>query len=440
MNVIKKQHMTIPWHSLVDQESDTPAIEASLEEKVTLIGRVGLAMLSAGTGAWRVRESMNRISACLGVTCDADIGLLSITFTCIEDGQSICKSLTLATTGVNTDKIRLLEWFVDSFPERTCRYSIDQFHGVLDTITSAPGHYHALTLGLASGLACASFTFLLGGGPVEMMCAFFGAGAGNYVRKLLLERHLTLLANLSLAVVCACSVYVILIEFLRHITGLNLAMNAGYICSMLFVIPGFPLITGGIDLAKLDMRSGLERLAYALLIIFTACMTGWICAVLYHIGPAEFIGISISRSLLIVLRLFFSFCGVFGFSLMFNSNRKMAAAAGCIGMVTNTLRLELLDHTSISPIMATLLASFCAGLLASMIKNHIGFPRISLTVPSIVIMVPGMFMYKAAYYIALNDLGTGGQWLSKAILVVTALPLGLVLARILTDPAFRTCN
>lgn len=74
MNVIKKQHMTIPWHSLVDQESDTPAIEASLEEKVTLIGRVGLAMLSAGTGAWRVRESMNRISACLGVTCDADIG------------------------------------------------------------------------------------------------------------------------------------------------------------------------------------------------------------------------------------------------------------------------------------------------------------------------------------------------------------------------------
>lgn len=157
MNVIKKQHMTIPWHSLVDQESDTPAIEASLEEKVTLIGRVGLAMLSAGTGAWRVRESMNRISACLGVTCDADIGLLSITFTCIEDGQSIYKSLTLATTGVNTDKIRLLEWFVDSFPERTCRYSIDQFHGVLDTITSAPGHYHALTLGLASGLAILIF-------------------------------------------------------------------------------------------------------------------------------------------------------------------------------------------------------------------------------------------------------------------------------------------
>ena len=31
---------------------------------------------------------------------------------------------------------------------------------------------------------------------------------------------------------------------------------------MLFIIPGFPFITSGIDLAKLDLRSGLERLAY----------------------------------------------------------------------------------------------------------------------------------------------------------------------------------
>ncbi len=440
MNKIKKQHMTIPWHSLADQESDTPALKAGLKEKATLIGRVGLAMLSAGTGAWRVRESMNKISSCLGVTCDADIGLLSITYTCIESGDSVTRSLTLVNTGVNTDKIRLLEWFVDSFAERTSRYSIDQFHSVLDTITTAPGHYPALTLGLASGLACASFTFLLGGGPTEMLCAFFGAGAGNYVRKKLLERHLTLLANLSLGVICACSVYVILLQILRQVTGLNLAVNAGYICSMLFVIPGFPLITGGIDLSKLDLRSGLERLAYALLIIFAACMTGWICALVYHIVPAEFVEMSLSRPLLLALRLLFSFCGVFGFSLMFNSTWRMAATAGCIGMISNTLRLELMDDLGTPLILATLLAAFCAGLLASVIKKYIGFPRISLTVPSIVIMVPGMFMYKAVYYIALNDLVTGGQWLSKAILVVTALPLGLVLARILTDPAFRTCN
>jgi len=52
-------------------------------------------------------------------------------------------------------------------------------------------------------------------------------------------------------------------------------------------------------------------------------------------------------------------------------------------------------------------------------------------------MVPGMFMYKGIYYIALNDIQNGALWLTKAILIVIALPLGLIFARILTDNNFR---
>ena len=33
---------------------------------------------------------------------------------------------------------------------------------------------------------------------------------------------------------------------------------------MLFVIPGFPLITGGLDMAKIDFPSGIQRVAYVL--------------------------------------------------------------------------------------------------------------------------------------------------------------------------------
>ena len=36
-----------------------------------------------------------------------------------------------------------------------------------------------------------------------------------------------------------------------------------------------------------------------------------------------------------------------------------------------------------------------------------------------------------------NDISTGGMWLVKAFLIVLALPLGLVFARILTDNNFR---
>ena len=52
MAKLKKQHMTIHWKAIVQDDSSIPATEATLKEKATLVGRVGLMMLSVGTGAW----------------------------------------------------------------------------------------------------------------------------------------------------------------------------------------------------------------------------------------------------------------------------------------------------------------------------------------------------------------------------------------------------
>ncbi|MFQ7714366.1 MAG: threonine/serine exporter family protein [Agathobacter rectalis] len=43
---------------------------------------------------------------------------------------------------------------------------------------------------------------------------------------------------------------------------------------------------------------------------------------------------------------------------------------------------------------AAFAGALTAGLLASFIKQNNGYPRISLTVPSIVIMVPGLYLYR----------------------------------------------
>ena len=72
-----KNHMEIPWHDYVKNDSNVLIAKAGLIEKASVIGRVGLIMLSCGTGAWRVRTSMNRLSKELGVTCTVDVGLMS---------------------------------------------------------------------------------------------------------------------------------------------------------------------------------------------------------------------------------------------------------------------------------------------------------------------------------------------------------------------------
>lgn len=111
--------------------------------------------------------------------------------------------------------------------------------------------------------------------------------------------------------------------------------------------------------------------------------------------------------------------------------------AGLIGMTANVFRLSLLDYAGLEPALAAFLGALTAGLLASAIRIHIGYPRIAITVPSIVIMVPGMYMYKAIYYLAFGEDAQGGYWLIRAVLIVAALPLGLIFARILTDTNFR---
>lgn len=437
MSKFRKQHMTIDWHDIIDTNNICPAVQATLKEKAILVGRVGLMMLSVGTGAWRVRASMNKISRALNIVCNADIGLLAISYTCIQNGEFYTNSISMNTTGINTDKLNALEYFADNFSQRADKYSIEQFHTILDKIQSMPPNYKAVNLALASALACCGFTFLLGGGWIEMILAFFGAGVGQFVRKKLLERHITLLANVTVGVASACCTYVLLVKLAEILFGVSEIHQAGYICSMLFIIPGFPLITGGIDLSKLDLRSGVERIIYALLIIAMATLTGWVTATIFRVAPADFPALQLTPPVTLLLRLVTSFCGVYGFSFLYNSPRKMAVTAGLIGMIANTVRLELIDFTQIPVSVCAFIGALLAGLLASAIKKKIGYPRISITVPSIVIMVPGMFMYKGIYYIAFNDIATGSLWLTKALLIVVSLPLGLIFARIFTDNNFR---
>ena len=82
-DIMEKNHMEIPWHDYTDADSNALIANADLIEKASVIGRVGLIMLSCGTGAWRVRTSMNKLSKELGVTCTVDVGLMSIEFTAL---------------------------------------------------------------------------------------------------------------------------------------------------------------------------------------------------------------------------------------------------------------------------------------------------------------------------------------------------------------------
>ncbi len=300
--------MEILWHDYAEAIDDIPITSAGIIEKSSVIGRTGLMLLSCGTGAWRVRQSMNTLAEQLGLTCTADIGLMSIEYTCFDGEECYSQSLCLTNTGVNTSKLNRLEQFINKFSSEGVYMTGEELHSHLDQIEKNTWSLLSDRTWFCSFLPVAHLPFTWGGEWVEMFCAFAGAGIGNFVRCKLGEASFYTIFYVSFAsVTSACLVYAGLFEVMKLILGVSEQHEAGYICSMLFIIPGFPFITSGIDLAKLDMRSGLERLTYAIIIITVATMTAWIMALVLKLQPVDFLTLNLQVPVQILFRLAASF-------------------------------------------------------------------------------------------------------------------------------------
>ena len=438
-HVSHQNHMPVPWHEVLD-DHDVLAPEAGIADKSSLICRLGLLKLSGGSGAWRVREAMNAVAEVLGVTLTTDVSLTSIECTCFDETGSFSEVASLTTTGVNTERIWLTERLVRNLTRRGAELTVGEWHALMDEVEHRRGNSAPWKVALASAAACCAFVFLLGGGPIEMGCAFIGAGLGMLTRRLMVDRNLTHFACIGVGVTVACLAYLGSLWLLSLVLPGAMDHDAGYIGAMLFVIPGFPLITSGLDLAKLDIRSGVERLVYACTVIIVATLVAWLVASVVQLRPDDFAPLGLTPAVLLCLRLVASFVGVLGFSVLFNSPSRMAVAAGIVGAVANTLRLTLVDAVAMPPEAAAFAGAIAAGLLATIASARCGFPRISITVPSIVIMVPGLYLYRAVYYMGTFETISALNWIVRAVMIMLFLPMGLAVARMLTDSEWRHCS
>ena len=223
--------------------------------------------------------------------------------------------------------------------------------------------------GLASALACAAFVFLLGGGPYDMIGAFVGAGLGQWMRRRLFAHHLNQFFVTFVCVAAAALACTGTLRLIGIFDPVALSHDTAYIGAMLFVIPGFPLITGGSIWPRLT-----SPLAFS----------AWLRAVhhpdgharrlgrgvMVHLHPEGFEPLGLNPWVNGLLRFVAAFVGVWGFSVLFNSPQRMCLTAALIGAITDTLRLELQDF-SVAPEMATFIGAFLAGILASAWRSSV---------------------------------------------------------------------
>jgi uncharacterized membrane protein YjjB (DUF3815 family) len=204
------------------------------------------------------------------------------------------------------------------------------------------------------------------------------------------------------------------------------------VSAVLFLVPGFPLVTGFLDLAKLDFSAGIARLVHALMILTSAALALWAVSLVVGLRPDPPAPVHLDPGLLLALRFVASFLGVLGFALMFNSPWRIALAAAGVGMVANVLRIALVEGT-VPPQAAAALAALVVGLLTAVVAPRLDVPRITVYVPAVTIMVPGVLAYRAVFHISNGQTVEALAFGVQAALVVAALAIGLAIARMLTD-------
>ncbi|WP_448062689.1 threonine/serine ThrE exporter family protein [Cellulomonas hominis] len=399
--------------------------------------RVGRLSLSAGTGSYRVKASMARVARALGIERhEAHVTLTEITTTSHRGSSFRTEVTEVRTIGINADRLSELENLaqnVERDRERTGRsVTVEAVTAELDRIAAKAPLYPAVVNALWAAIACAAFAFLNNGGPVEMTGVFVGAWLGQLVRRLLLHRGYNQFGVTMLAASVACLAYLGLVQSLHSLGATDAHHEAGYVSAVLFLIPGFPLVTGGLDLAKLDFSAGVARLTYAVVILTSAALAVWGVSIAVGLSPDPPAPMTFTPAVLLVLRLLASFLGVLGFALMFNSPWRMAVGAASVGMLANTARLMLVGAGT-APQAAAAAAALVVGLLAAVVAPRLRVPRITISVPAVVIMVPGVVAYRAVFHLSNGDTTEALAYGVQATLVVAALSIGLAVARMLTD-------
>jgi uncharacterized membrane protein YjjP (DUF1212 family) len=409
-------------------------------EKVSCLLLYGDAMLRNGTVSFRVRESIERIGHALGLhQVTLHLAFDSITLTASNDlakgtrtGETVTSLRRVSGYGINAYRLGALERLgLEAKPGLTPSEVLAR----LAEIDRTPPLRGNITVILAVALACGAFAYLNQGNPSAMFAAAVGGGIGQGLRMKLLRQSLNQFVVTALCAILASTTYCLVALALARLGLGSLRHASGFVSSVLFLVPGFPLVAAVVDLVQNDLSVGVTRLAYGMMLVFAGGFG--ICMVAGGVGlsadaPQPWV---ISGAMATLLWETATFGGACGFSILYNSTWPTVVLVGLLALVGNNLRFGL-HHWGMSLAPATFLGAFTVGLLATTVRQVVHEPRIAITVPGIIIMVPGTLAYEAIIHFEKGDVAGAMANALPAGFILGAMAIGLAAARLVSDRAW----
>lgn len=263
-----------PRHSDLKGGATKPNRE--IKQIGTLLLEIGAVLMSSGANTARIRITINRISEAFGYTADLFITHRALTLTLNERAHEDVFSSTKRTSphGVNfkvVSGISRMSWRVveEGWPIAAIRAELKRL--------AALPHYPRLLVLSMVALSGASFCRLFGGNPVEMGIVFVASFLGLLVRQ---EAHRREFNPYLCVYLSASTAALISGAFMKF--GLGTKLEHAFATSVLFLIPGVPLINTFSDFVDGNFLNGLSRFSHGLFISF--CIALGLLTAIYAYG------------------------------------------------------------------------------------------------------------------------------------------------------------
>jgi uncharacterized membrane protein YjjP (DUF1212 family) len=320
--------------------------------------------------------------------------------------------------------VRLVEWLVSL---RNSQSSPAEIERVLLAIRDMPRCHPVSVQLLAAGCAGAGFCMVNSGDPASWVCSFLAAGVIYAIRRPLLARSINIhLTTFGVAVVGS-----LLAGLLGRLLG-TATPAVNLIAPLLFLVPGVPVITGGIDIVRNHVTLGIARIGFALSLLVSLCLG--VGLTLPMVASRVDLPFALPDPWQVLL---LSGAGaVASAALAYLNNGDGPLIALCAaGGLTGRLMRALMNRIGLDLITASLIGVVCSTLLIGFIATRLRWPALVAAVIAALPMVPGYFAidgfhsilsFSAAATADPLQLTSGVQALSRALFISVALVVGVI--------------
>jgi uncharacterized membrane protein YjjP (DUF1212 family) len=241
-----------------------------LKEDAQSVGNIlleiGAVLMSSGASTNRIRVTLERIASGLGYGIELLITQRALMLTIIEKDQQhfFSRLKRISPHGVNfriVSGISHLSWYV-----MEQNWTVAQISEELLRLKSLPHYPRLVVLGLV-GLAGSAFCNIFGGGPIEMTVAFIATVAGLFIRQEAMKKKFNPYLCVFFAAFAAS-----LIAGLAEFFHIGLQPDKAFATSVLFLVPGVPLINSVSDLMDGNIQNGIVRAVNGMMIAFSIAM------------------------------------------------------------------------------------------------------------------------------------------------------------------------